>query len=193
MMLVGIGFNYQVGKDTAATALGRELGFQRVAFADPLRELAMLIDPLITGGTSRVNIGIGHGRYAHTVKGLGYEEAKRVYPEVRQFLQRLGDAGRTVFGEDFWLNQALGRAITFDRVVLPDVRYRNEAEAIKNAGGFLIKITRPGHRGDAHKSETELVDYDGWDLVIDNNGSVSELEIAVVEAVRNELKNRGEL
>lgn len=190
-MIVGIGFNMQVGKDTSAEALCRELGFRKLAFADPLRQLAMAADPLITSSTRTVNVQSGHGRLAWTIQGMGYEAAKAAYPEIRRFLQALGLGAREVFGEHFWCDQTLGKAeriiMSGGHVVIPDVRFRNEADGIKAAGGLLLKITRPGHSGDGHPSETELADYDGWDHVIENNGSIVELQYKVVQLVRDAL------
>jgi hypothetical protein len=189
-MIVGIGFNMRVGKDTAAMALSRELGFKRVGFADALKELALRADPLITTGNRAVNIGVGHGRLKWTVQGLGgWDKAKETYPEVRTFLQNLGLGAREVFGDDFWTNQVMAPAVSRDRAglhtVIPDVRFLNEAEAIKEAGGFLIKLTRPGYGGDGHVSETQLAEYDGWDVVIENTGSIVELEASVIQTVRD--------
>jgi hypothetical protein len=44
--------------------------------------------------------------------------------------------------------------------VISDVRFPNEAEAITNAGGAVIRISRPGAgEGDSHASETPLPNY----------------------------------
>ena len=190
MTIVGIGHNYQVGKDTAAQALCKELGFRRVGFADKLKALALEVDPLVTSATRAVNVDAGRGRLRWTVKGLGWDEAKRHHPEVRAVLQRLGVGAREVFGEDFWIEQALGGVGSTAKLVVPDVRFRNEADAIRARGGILIKITRPGHHGDGHVSETELNGFDGWDHVIDNQGSIAELENTVVRIIREEIQKR---
>lgn len=188
-MLIGIGHNYQVGKDTAGTAICRDLNYRKVAFADKLREFAMKIDPLVTTSAQSVNIGIGRGRLAWAIQGLGYEEAKRTYPEVRSLLQKMGVAARELFGSDFWVEQAMRGVNASDRVVFTDVRFPNEAEAIRDAGGILIKIVRPGYSGDDHESERALDEFE-WDHVISNDGDVTDLERRVIEVVREELKTR---
>lgn len=45
-------------------------------------------------------------------------------------------------------------------MVVTDVRFPNEADAIRDAGGVLIRLVRPSAgQGDAHPSETALDDY----------------------------------
>jgi hypothetical protein len=186
-MIVGLGYNIGVGKDSAAQALCRDLGYRRVAFADKLRELAFDIDPLVTSNTMAVNVGAGRGRLKWLVQGVGWEEAKRMNPEVRLLLQNLGSAGRRLFGQDFWVDQALRGVKAGDRVVVADVRYRNEVEAIRALGGIVINITRPGYSGDTHASERDLDGLE-FDHTIENTGSLVELERSIVELVRGLVK-----
>lgn len=184
-LIVGIGHVARVGKDTAATALCRDLGFVRYGFADQLKELALAADPLVTPAVKVINTGNGHGHLAWVTAGLGgWEAAKDSYPEVRRFLQRLGLGARQVFGEDFWIDRLLEKAGTDERVVIPDVRFRNEAEAIRARGGVLIRINRPGHVAAGHVSETDLVDFD-WDEEFANDRSVAELQQDIVAYVKN--------
>ncbi len=191
-MIVGLGYNMGVGKDTAAEALCKELGFKRVGFADALKDLALKADPLITSATRAVNVNVGHGRLAWAVHGLGYENAKRTYPEVREFLQRLGSGAREVFGDTFWIDRVMEPAILRSKAglhtVIPDVRYRNEADTIRESGGIVINITRPGYHGNGHVTETELNDYEHFHAVVDNNGSIVELQAKIVQIVRDELQ-----
>lgn len=60
--------------------------------------------------------------------------------------------------------------------LVTDVRFPNEATAIKERGGMLIRINRGGDvTHGQHPSETALDDYAEWDVVIDNNGTLEEL------------------
>lgn len=185
-MICGLGHTARVGKDTAAQGLVDQLGFKRVGFADKLKELALLADPLVTSATRTINTNIGHGRLKHVVTGLGgWEQAKNTYPEVRIFLQNLGVAARKTFGEDFWVDQALPHRLDPADFVFTDVRFISEAHAIKMAGGVLIKIERPGFGPvNGHVSEHELDDWD-WDEVLVNNGTEAELQAHLVAFVKN--------
>jgi hypothetical protein len=171
--LVGLIGKKRVGKDTFAAVLVEEFGFARVAFADPLKEMALTIDPLLPSD------GLYTYHLAEAVDDLGWEHVKDTYPEARRFLQRLGDGVRQ-FDEDFWVAAGMqeassNRAEGFP-VVITDVRYPNEADAIREAGGTLVRITRPGvDDGDTHASETALVGYE-TEEEFHNASSVSDLK-----------------
>lgn len=72
--------------------------------------------------------------------------------------------------------------------IITDTRFPNEAEAIKERGGIVIRVNRKSDRDNSdinrHPSETGL---DNWnfDYVIDNNGTIEDL----IEKVRVILKN----
>ena len=182
-MIVGLGCSSGVGKDSAATALCRDLGFRRIGFADKLKELAFEADPMILAN-QMTNVGVGSGHLRKLVASVGgWDQAKTRFPEVRRFLQNLGQGGRTVFGDDFWIEQALKGVDPADNVVIADVRYPNEFELVKSLGGRMVQITRPGHEPYGHVSETSLVGYE-FDAVIDNQGSLVDLEGKIVALVK---------
>ena len=73
--------------------------------------------------------------------------------------------------------------------LVTDVRFPNEAKAIKDRGGLIIRVNRDSGQAlidkgihipkwnctEEHSSETSLDNYDGFGHVIDNNGSIEEL------------------
>lgn len=170
--LIGLIGRKRSGKDTFASVLIEEHGFTKAGFADPLREVALAIDPIV-GMTA---LGTRTVRYSEVLDHYGYEEAKDRFPEFRTFLQRLGtDAVRTVIGEDTWVDLAASRIdARRSPLVLTDVRFPNEAKAITDRGGYLVRVVRPGQEeSDLHPSETAL---DGWlvNVVVENDGTLEE-------------------
>lgn len=164
------------GKDTAAGLLTRELSYVRVAFADPLRTVALAADPIVGGESG--HFGYLPTRLSQVVERHGWETAKRTVPEVRRTLQRLGQAVRDI-DPAFWLNVALERIDTAEAWRLPvavtDCRYANEAEALRARGFKLVRVLRPATDPTvAHVSETEL---DGFpvDVTLSNAGTVADL------------------
>jgi hypothetical protein len=95
---------------------------------------------------------------------------------VRDFLQKLGtDAIRDNLHENTWVNATLADYTNESNWIITDTRFPNEAEAIKKAGGIVIRINRPGVQPiNPHPSETSLDDWE-FDAVINNDGDVSDI------------------
>lgn len=172
-MLIGLTGYAGAGKDTVAEYLEREHGFARRAFADKLKELALAIDPVIFGPL----------RLSDAIEARGsFEAAKREVPAVRRFLQVLATEGcRAVFGDDFWVDQVLDPPgcgpvplALKGSMVISDVRFPNEAARIRQLGGIVVLVTRPGHGAvNDHVSERGLV----ADAVLANDGTLRDLAI----------------
>lgn len=174
-MMIGLSGYARSGKDTVGKLLVERHGYTRVAFADPMRKMALAIDPIIDHYGS-YGSNVRPVRLSEAVDSVGWDRAKSV-PEVRRFLQRLGtEAGREIFGSDFWIDIALKGYTQADNLVLTDVRFRNEADAIKKNDGVVVRILRPGiEPPNSHASERDL---DGWafDYLLKNEGSLEDLE-----------------
>lgn len=170
--IIGLSGYAQSGKDTVANILVREYGYERIAFADPIKDLLYKINPHVGGGTFLKS----------TVDTIGWERAKK-NPEVRIMLQSLGVGARELFGENFWIDLALAKAKQEHRVVITDVRFKNEAQMITIAGGQLWRVHRP-HTGPVndHISESELDDHP-FDYRIYNNSGLDGLDSAVRHAL----------
>lgn len=180
--LVGFAGVARSGKDTAAGAL-LSAGWQRKAFADKVKEVLYALDPRIVD--EHYAEGLTSLRYE--VDGYGWEITKDCYPEVRRYLQRLGTEGvRSVLGENVWVDALLRDTETWGPTVITDVRFPNEADAIRARGGLVLLIERPGLEPIAepeHASENALAGY-VFDGVIRNDGTVWGLYTSVREAMR---------
>ena len=153
------------GKTTVASLLAEH---QRVSFAAPLkRAVWRLLDDLNLEGF----------RYARTDK-------EAIIPELgvsaRHMMQTLGtEWGRACIHPDFWVMIARAetqRILAYGgSVVIDDVRFPNEAAMIRELGGELWRIERPGiaYNGD-HESEGGLEDITP-DRVIVNDVSIDQL------------------
>lgn len=118
----------------------------------------------------------------------------------RTIMQLLGtEAGRDILHPNIWVNAlfadykvkgAIGIAdfgktspdfsnvkAFYPNWIITDVRFPNEVKAIKDRGGIVIRLARDLPEEDSynHYSETALDGYKGWDHIIDNNGSISDL------------------
>lgn len=158
------------GKDTTADYIIEKYGYTKASFAQPIREALLRLNPSIDVGELR-GLTVSTG-----VRFFGWEYLKELSPDVRPLMQRMGtEVGREMFGEDFWINTALDRIPDGSEVVFSDVRYPNEANAIRALGGKIYRIDRVGvGPANEHASEIALNDYD-FDDRIDNSGTVEEL------------------
>jgi hypothetical protein len=101
---------------------------------------------------------------------------------VRRILQWWGTEYRRAEDPDYW-TKAWGRKVEqYDvgnmYVLVDDVRFINELNVIKEHGGLIVKIERPGFDGaNNHASETSLDDYDAWDGKILNDGTLNEFKV----------------
>jgi hypothetical protein len=168
-MIIGLSGYARSGKDTAADRLVDKYNFTRYSFAAPMKEAMYILNPIV-GSDS-----ISRFRYRNLVDTYGLDKSKDSYPEIRRLLQVFGtEVGRQMFGENFWVDIALN-GIKEPNAVITDVRFRNEADAIKKAGGQVWRINRDGIGPVTdHPSEVDLDKYD-FDYVINNDFSVSDL------------------
>jgi dephospho-CoA kinase len=99
--------------------------------------------------------------------------------DLRLLLQKLGtEAIRDGLHKQAWINAMFADVKESDNIVITDVRFPNELEAIKKRGGITVRIERGVRAAGCHASETSLdnADFDYW---IDNNGSLEDLEYKV--------------
>ncbi|MCY0921695.1 hypothetical protein OS965_26580 [Streptomyces sp. H27-G5] len=168
MSLIGLAGAAGSGKDTAAKALVA-IGWERRAFADKVKDFLYAVNPWTVD--DEIN---GSFPLADEVDRYGWSYAKSAHPEVRAYLQRCGtEGGRTVLGENVWVDALFRDAAGWGPTVITDVRFPNEAAEIVRRGGLVVNIVRPGQKlitASDHTSENALA---GWrfDEVLVNDRS----------------------
>lgn len=184
-MLIGISGKIGSGKDTVAEII-QELNpsFQNKKYASKLKQVAGLllgVDPVKFEDREYKQSKLGSEWGWVTFEGK--KKIGRFDYTVRKFLQALGtEAMRENLHVDVWLNALFADYTDSQDWVITDVRFQNEADRIKEMGGVLIRIDRPGPTPEKeHPSETALDNYDGWDYYIANIGTVEELRVKVNE------------
>lgn len=115
---------------------------------------------------------------------------------AREFMQYLGtDICRRMY-QNVWVNNCLKR-IENDRppiAIIADCRFMNEVNAVQNAGGKVIRLTRKIENS-KHQSEIDADNYTGFDAVIDNqNMSIDEstqafLDILIKMNITQKIRN----
>lgn len=164
--LIGIAAKAQSGKTTVANLLQKGALYTHVSFAEPIRQFVSELT-----GISRADL----------------EDAKikeAVIPWIgkspRQLMQTLGtEWGRQQVHEDFWIRRAMAEVERIEygegRAVISDVRFDNEAQAIRDHGGVVLHLVRPDALVVAsHASESGVTKQPG-DYTIVNDGSLMAL------------------
>lgn len=175
MLIIGLAGKKQSGKDTfckLATAMCKVSCFH-LAFADSLKlEVAEALD-------------------------ISVEEIERNKSLYRPMLQWFGtEFRRTVNSDDYWIRRVADKIVKLPNdtsvCFITDVRFPNEAKFIKEIGGLVIHIKRDLEDvNDLHKSEQSMDGYNGYDYVIENNGTIDELNAKVrltLVTIRNNRK-----
>jgi hypothetical protein len=117
---------------------------------------------------------------------------------IGQMLQIVGtDCMRNHLHTNTWINALFSdvdKMKNNDIWLITDVRFKNEAKAIKDNNGLLIRINgdpldirKNSTRDLKHQSETDLDKYTGFDMIIDNNGTLKDLEEIVHDDILVEM------
>jgi len=210
-MLIGLTGYAQHGKDTAAQVLVEQFGFTRFAFADALKSMALVLDPIIpftekVEGEFAFEYHEDNRRLKWLVDELGWEGAKQ-NPEVRRFLQVLGTEGvRDHLGPESWvdaLESKLLKAGVLEDMwdptlgdtdgVITDVRFPNEAAAVTRWGGQVWRVHRPefdNGLGVDHPSEAFVAELP-VSAVLFNTDGLRDFEEMVRDVARQRVAPRG--
>jgi dephospho-CoA kinase len=153
-LLIGTTGKKYSGKDTAADYIAKKYNFVKYSLSEPLKSALQIL-------------------FKFTDEQLHTDLKEQVDPRYgkspRQIMQHIGtDVLRKCYGDDFFLNHINLN----EKIIIADVRFKNERDFIKRNGGIIIKINRDTGHNDAHESENNNIESD---FVIDNNGSKEEL------------------
>lgn len=173
-MIIGILGKKFYGKDTTADYLVKNYDFNKIAFADKLKEVCQLL------------FGFNHRQLYGDLKEE-IDSNWNVSP--RTVLQYLGtEVFRTDINkimphikQNFWINCVKTQYINMlkkdptAKLVISDVRFTNEVDMIHELGGIVIKINRNIHSTDCHESEKNIDFINNYDDLLENSGSIENL------------------
>lgn len=174
MKIIGITGRKYSGKTTAARLFEKSIAAPtvQISFADSLKEEVAK---------------------ACSVTVEFVEQNKSLF---RPMLQWYGtDLKRNLVSQNYWIDRLREKLTHIDNytaaVLIPDVRFLNEASFISSLGGILIRIKRPetDNAKDSHLSETEqdqiLVDYS-----LENDGTLIDLKNKIRAVIHGINKNQ---
>lgn len=200
-MIVGVCGLIGSGKDTIADYLVNIHQFRRDSFAASLKDAVSAVfgwDREMLEGRSRSS-----REWREQVDAWWAARLGMPHLTPRWVLQNWGtEVCRRGFHEDIWVASVENKLRrSQDDVVISDCRFPNEVEAIRRAGGLVIRVIRgpaPAWWGDAvatpdlmpqmypqvHASEWSWAATD-FDRVIPNHGTLDELYAQINDLVRD--------
>jgi len=166
--LIGLAGFARSGKDTVATRLVGRHGYFQDSFAAPIR------------------------RFVSQLLNITLEQLEKIkddpYPLLnttpRYMMQSVGtEWGRNLIDQNIWIKLAMNRAEHYRKmgvpVVLSDIRFENEAQAVRDAGGIVIHVIRDKSiQVNEHASENGIYLHPG-DYGLENFGTITELFLGV--------------
>lgn len=205
-MIVGLVGFIGSGKNTVAELYVKE-GYKQDSFAAPLKDMCSVVfgwpRHLLEGDT------VESREFRETPDMFWTRKTGIPNFTPRLALQMIGtDVMRDHFHQDIWLNSLEYRLMSNPKqkdVVISDCRFRNELEIIHSLGGKVIWVQRGDlpewydtavkamdgsvidrkimqtRYGDVHESEWNWAGFE-VDYIIDNNGTLAELEQNVFTA-----------
>lgn len=197
------------GKDTIGDIICKNFDFQKVAFADKLKDIVSVLfdwDRKMLSGFTPEDRAIREQPDEFWSKKFEKEFTPRMA------LQKIGtEVMRNNLDKSIWVYCLERKLINEDgNFVITDVRFRNEIEMIRRLGGTIIRVER-GDRPEwwnlagefnilntdeyngkflplmkVHNSERDWIDIDNPATIFENNGTIEDLEKEVVNFMNSE-------
>ena len=213
-MIVGLVGQIGAGKGTVADILVERHDFFKESFANSVKDACATIfgwsRAMLEGDTP------GSRAWRELPDEWWSEKLGREF-SPRLALQLMGtEAGRDVFHPDLWVHTVMRRCeqAPWNNYVIADVRFPNEINAIKDSGGKIIRVRRGPdpewydlarecnlgyHKQEVMRNAYPEVHFSEWawigahyDVVLDNNCELKELEKRVDELIKSLYNNRVE-
>lgn len=176
--LIGIAGKARVGKDTTANFICKEFWYERYAFADPIKAALG---------------ALGFPREIYDTD----EMKERVIPEFgvsyRKMAQTLGTEWGRGLHQNFWLLLAKRKWESLHEfcpgLVITDVRFENEAQWIREAGGTVFHVVGPARawtqEGTSKHASEAGIERLPDDVIISNVATLDFLRLQVTAAVES--------
>jgi dephospho-CoA kinase len=183
-MIIGIIGKKGVGKDTLVDYLISKYNIEKYSFADPLKktliELFCLKEEQVYQQDLKEVIDSRWGITPREMMQIFGTEI--IQKKINEFFPTIKTKPRLFWVQHF-INTYQERIKTNPNliIIISDVRFIHEVEAIKEIGGKLIRLTRPNKSDNdnqsfsQHSSETELDNYHMIDNFIINDGDIKDL------------------
>jgi hypothetical protein len=174
-LIIGISGKIGTGKDTVAREIIKafpEFNFRKVSFGYNVKKIVSIL----TGIDMRTIL-------SRKIKNEYQSEWELTIGEMFQIVGT--DAIRDNLSENAWIYSLFNNVKDGENIIITDVRFKNEAYSILNRGGYLIRLTGDSIVDDTrkreHKSETELDNFNMFDIIFENKPPISNIKKLIEE------------
>jgi len=180
-MIIGVAGKMNAGKDEIGKIIKSLDGsFKIVKYADRLKEITALLL-----GCPREKLEDREFKESPLKEEwwIKDENGNVIKTTPRWMLQHIGtDCFRNLINPNTWVISTLSSYDDSQNWVITDVRFPNEVEGIKKLGGIVIRVKRPtDDLSNTHISETALDNYNDFDFIINNDGSIDDLREKIIQ------------
>ena len=180
-MIIALGHRQGVGKDQCASLLKNSGVFGEVeicSFAEFMKEKCHELF---------ADLGMQRPDHYETHREEKNEILPLIHKTPREIMIEYGMSMRAIW-ENVWVYHAMKRCTESDILyVFTDLRFPNEFKAVKNRGGFCIRVDRPSidvHNDVADEALAPL-NIGEWDAICYNCGDLLELSKNIHQAVED--------
>ena len=123
-----------------------------------------------------------------------FEDKKELLYDIKDFTKRellikTAEAITSVYGKDFFVNYLFDRHKFTKKLIITDVRFKNEFKKIREKNGFVVKVVRDNIKSMDNYTEKDLdnLTNDMYDYVLYNNGNYEDLKrntISMLETLK---------
>lgn len=175
-MLIGITGYARHGKDSVADVLVKRYGYTKTSFAKPMKEAVCAVFDWtmehIENHKEEVDLRWGISpRQALTLLGTEFGQFMlcEKYPQFKKST-----------GRRLWVKRALCNYKQGDKLVISDLRFPHEEEYIRELGGKIIKVERPGYPVNLDHESERCVLLVKSDFLIKNDRTLDEMHDNII-------------
>ncbi len=189
-MIIALSGKINSGKSTVADIF-KEYGFTLDSFASSVKDICCI---LFNYDRNKIEGNTPEDRIWRESIDINMTNLMGYKFTPRDAMIKVGtDFGRNMIHKNIWIESLFNRYYKNPNqaIVITDLRFANEYDEIKKRDGVIIRINRNNNNSNTqinsnsqHSSECEL-DNHPFDYVIDNDGTIEELKIKVINIIAN--------
>lgn len=167
MKVIGFGHRRRVGKDTAAKFM---INYLKMEYKCNVKKVSLAYKLKMDVYSLYSWAGVKEPEYYENPNNSKEEFLPDLGMTVRELWIRYSQNIKEVY-KYTWIDFVI-KGFNTDIIICPDVRFIEEVERFKQFDCTLIKVTRDSVEQHGDVADSALTEWDGWDYIVDNSGSM---------------------